>query len=123
MALSSMDRLEQSERVRTFLDPVDVHEKREGDRARENEGGISEQECVCRREGGGLCVRLGARGLFVHAGVAATAAFLRLSAEALAFNLRRRVGGAVGDKDEEGDGSDGVVIDRLLVLSRDLTKP
>ena len=43
--------------------------------------------------------------------------------EALTFNLPRRVGGAVGDKDEEGDGSDGVVIDRVLVLSRDLTKP
>ena len=120
MAPSSMDRLEQSER---FLDLADVHEKRGGDRARENEGGISEQECVCRREGGGLCVRLGTRELFVHAGVAATAVFLRLSAEALAFNLRRRVGGAVGDKDEEGDGSDGVIIDRVLVLSRDLTKP
>ena len=70
---------------------------------------------MCQREGGGLCVQLGTRELFVHTGVAAMVAFLRLSMEALAFNLQRRVGGAVGDKDKEEDGSDGVIIDRVLV--------
>ena len=92
MALRSIDCLEASERVRMLLDPT---EKREGDRAREGGESMSEQEWACRRKGvQGRC-----------AGGVGTTAFLRLSVEALAFNLRRRPEGAVRDDREVEKGN------------------